>query len=154
MKKNTAIFIIILVLFTACNKNNVYKEYKNLSDNVQWNRNLVLEFNPVIEDANAVYDIYFELNHHTSYPYRTSILYASIISPSGKETEKKYVLKVKGEDGRNAGKGAGDYWDYREKEESGYKFEEAGEYKFIITHGMPGDVYSYVYRLGMIVEKK
>jgi gliding motility-associated lipoprotein GldH len=146
------IFLVISLLTFSCN--HVYKNYDKESFPIyNWKAGQEVTFTPVIEDVSKSYIVTLGLRHLYGFQFKTLAVTITSISPSGKQTKKNFVFKIKNAQNEYLAKCAGDYCDLENVVDSAFTFQEPGQYQYIITHkattSIPG-----VMELGLIIDKK
>ena len=147
------LFIIPILLLTACNSGVIYKEYKDLSPNIVWKKSKKIEFEVPVEDTTTTYDMILTLRHITGFPWKEMRINMQMTTPSGIVSHKKYQIQVMDEDKNYVGSGSGDYWDIEQLMEKKIKFHEQGIYTFTATHDMPVEPVPFVMELGLIIKR-
>ncbi len=140
-----------ILILTGCN---TYKEYdKESFPNYTWDYGQEIVFKPVIENIDKSYNLSLGIRH--IYGLRLSNLLVTVksISPSGKEDTKEYDLKIMDEAGKYIGSCAGDMCDLETLVNESIKFDEAGEYQFIVTHNVQKNRLPGVMEFGLIIDE-
>lgn len=154
MKRVWILFTLLtIVLFGCKNENRIYKEYQDLSPQVKWKHDKILKFEVEVENINEIYQMIMAFRYAEGYQFSGLRVLIKEISPSGKETEKPYDIRVIDEAGNYIGEPALDLWDVEEIIEQNKKFVEKGTYTYIIKHNMPVDPVEFAMEIGLIVEK-
>jgi len=151
MKRRLIIYISSMMFFlTSCNR--VYREYdKESFPSYLWQRGQEIKFNPTIKDVSKTYELVLGLRHVYGLKMRTLAINVQQISPSGKESNKEYQLTLIDERGEYTSSCGGDLCDIEVTVERDIKFDEAGEYTFIVTHNMPLDRIPGIMEVGLII---
>lgn len=153
MKQILSVFALFIA-FTACQpEGRVYVKHQELSPNVEWLKKDVREFEVPIDDNNIPYNLSLSFRYANGYQYQVAKVKVTEISPSGKETEKEYDLKVRQDNGDYIGEAGYDIWDSEHLVEANKKYEEAGTYTYVIEHNMPNDPLNFAMEVGVIVDK-
>lgn len=79
--KNSFLFILILVVLSACDKKRVFDEYKSVGD--AWNKDLVVNFNLPKLDTLKKYNLFVNLRADDSYEFNNLFLIVSLEQPDG-----------------------------------------------------------------------
>jgi gliding motility-associated lipoprotein GldH len=145
--------LLFTLLLTSCDR--VYREYdKDSFPTYTWQNGQEVIFNPTIEDVTKSYELVLGLRHVYGLKIRTLAINVRQLSPSGKERSKEYQLKLIDDRGEYIGSCGGDLCDIEVAVESGVKFDEAGKYKYIVTHNMPLDRIPGIMEVGLIINKQ
>ena len=75
------------------------------------------------------------------------------VSPSGVETVNEYDLVVANNKGEYIGEAGFDIWDSEHLVEANKKYEETGEYTYIIEQNTPVDPLNYAMEIGIILDE-
>jgi gliding motility-associated lipoprotein GldH len=147
------IYLVIAVLAISCN--HVYKEYdKESFPTYTWKSGQEVTFTPNIEDSNKRYELILGIRHLYGLQLKSIPVTVKSISPSGTQTTKKYILQIKNAQNENAGSCAGDICDFEMTVDDALKFEEAGEYKYIVKHNIPSSKLMGIMEFGLIIDEK
>jgi gliding motility-associated lipoprotein GldH len=145
--------VLAILLLTSCDR--VYRKYdKDSFPTYTWKNGQEVVFNPIIEDVTKPYELVLGLRHVYGLKIRTLAINVRQISPSGKESSKEYQLTLIDDRGEYISSCGGDLCDIEVAVESGVKFNEAGEYKYIVTHHMPLDRLPGIMEVGLIINKQ
>jgi gliding motility-associated lipoprotein GldH len=154
MIKRLSIFGIcfLTILISSCH---FYKEYdKESFPTYSWEDRQEIVFTPIVEDVSKNYQVILGVRHHYAFQNNTFGVNIRIVSPSGKETNKNYDLKIKDESNKPIASCAGDICDLETLVFGDFKFEEAGEYKVIIRHNERGHRIAGIMEVGLIIDEK
>ena len=148
----TTIFIPLFFVVTGCSESTVFREHTKIPGYI-WDKNNALEFNFVIRDTAAAYNITLDVRHATYYPDDNLLVMLSMISPSGEKAGIPITLPLKDKNGEFNGKGAGDIWDKSIEIFNSMKFPLPGNYKFIIENNQPEPKTVAIMEMGLVVKK-
>jgi gliding motility-associated lipoprotein GldH len=142
--------VIMILLFASCDR--IYRKYdKESFPSYTWQSGQGIIFTPKIEDVSKSYELVFGLRHVYGLKMRTLAISVQQIAPSGKESSKDYQLTLIDGNGEYISSCGGDLCDIEVAVETDVKFDEAGEYKFIVTHNMPLDRIPGIMEVGLII---
>lgn len=145
--------IIVILLLTSCDR--VYRKYdKESFPTYTWQNGQGVIFKPTIEDVTKSYEVVLGIRHVYGLKIRTLAINVLQVSPSGKESSKEYQLKLIDDQGEYISSCGGDLCDIEVVVESNVKFDEAGEYKYLVTHNMPIDRIPGIMEVGLIINKQ
>jgi gliding motility-associated lipoprotein GldH len=148
-----SLHLLIALLATSCN--HVYKEYdKDSFPTYTWKSGQEVTFTPKIEDPSKRYELILGVRHLYGLQLKSIPVTVTSISPSGVQTAKNYTLQIKNAQNENAGSCAGDICDLEMTVDDALKFEEAGEYKYIVKHNIPSSKILGIMELGLIIDEK
>ena len=145
--------LLFSILLLSCNRNKIFEEHQDLSPNLEWKKDLKINFNPDISDIDARYNVTIAFRHAHGYAYSNLPLRVKIISPSGKVSEKHYNIEVVDDSGQYKGEGIGDIWDLDFVAEENFAFSEVGTHQFFLEHELPVDPLNMAIELGLKIEK-
>ena len=152
-KRNIISILIIALIFIGCNEGHVYRKNKKGFPDYRWAKEKSLEYNPVIENIDAEYNIYFEFRHIHGFQFQNVKIKIEITSPANVVTTQEYIIPVFGKDGEELSECAVDYCDLVTLIEGNYKFTETGEYKFVISYDMEQEYLPNVMEVGLTIDK-
>jgi gliding motility-associated lipoprotein GldH len=153
MRTRYLLFVLLIPLFYSCGSKTIFKENTKF-DNLQWNRFKELSFSWDVKDTSAVYDVVFNLRHHTVYPYDNLFITIALYSPSGERRVSDFHIPVKNPDGSFKAEGMGDYWDLDYVLFPDQKFREPGKYKIEIENRMDKLETPGIMEAGVTIRKK
>ena len=141
------------VILVSCDESIVFKDYQDLSDNLEWRRDDVKSFSfEIVENLNP-YEQVLTFRHATGYPYRNISLRITETRPNGDVVKRDDVISVRNDNGEFVGKADGDIVDITYVLDANRKFEEWGKYQYTIEHTMPRDTVHLAMEIGMILRK-
>ena len=153
MKELISIFAIAISL-TACQpEGRVYVKHQELSPDVEWLKKDVREFKVPIDDNTIPYNLSLSFRYANGYQYQVAKVKVTETSPSGKETVKEYDLKVRQDNGDYIGEAGYDIWDSEHLVEPNKRYDETGNYTYVIEHNMPNDPLNFAMEVGIILDK-
>lgn len=132
------VFIATVFCFVSCNKNKVYQQ-RHEFDSYTWERlttEKTITFSDImIEDTNAVYDVWVTLRH-TPYINEDKVKFLmKITTPEGITRESTHTIKLKDRYNEKwIGDAAGDLIDVEERCRSFVEFPIKGSYKITLTN--------------------
>lgn len=154
MKIKQIFFISSLILsISACNSNKIIDEHKDLSPNIEWEKDLVINWSVDVKDATVPYDMYLALRFISGIPYNDVKVKIETTSPSGLVDVDTCAIKVKDDKDLLLGDCLGDYCDLTVPFKMKNTFTEAGTYTFKASQIMPFPIITHVMELGLIIEK-
>jgi gliding motility-associated lipoprotein GldH len=149
------IFVFALVasiLFTSCNKNVIYTEYRKFNEN-EWYAKEKAVFDVDVKDNTSLNNISLMVRHADAYPYSNIFLFLETTYPDGKvEKDTLEVILANGK-GEWMGSGAGDIFDFKVAIKKNVKFPMTGTYKFAFQQAMRTDPLPLVMDFGFEIEK-
>ncbi len=147
------VFVIFLsILFTSCNKNVIYTEYRKFNEN-EWFAKDKAVFDVDVKDNTSLNNISLMVRHADAYPYSNIFLFLETTYPDGKvEKDTLEVILANGK-GEWMGSGAGDIFDFKVAIKKNVKFPMTGTYKFAFQQAMRTDPLPLVMDFGFEIEK-
>lgn len=150
-KKSILLYLMIAILAVACN--HVYKKYdKDSFPTYAWKYGQEIVFNPTIDDISKSYKLILGMRHLYGLQLGSLPVTVTSIAPSGKETTRNYELKIKDAADKYIGNCAGDLCDLETVVDENLKFEEPGQYKYIIKHNVQAEKIPGVMEFGLILD--
>lgn len=153
MKKLFALLLLSVGLVSCEPEGRVFSENQDLSPELQWLKTDTREFKVSVEKVNSTYDMSLAFRYTTGYRFKVLKVKVTETSPSGKELVKEYELKIRDKNGDYIGEPALDIWDSEHLIESGKKYEEKGEYTYLVEQIMPVDPLNFAMEVGVILDK-
>ena len=126
---------IIFLFFIGCGPNYIFQKKYNLS-NQQWMYQDTLNFEVVIKDTTAIYNIFLNVEHHVEYPKQN--LYALIYTkfPLGERLKEQVSLELANKMGRWNGDCSGNWCQVQIPLQEGAFFNQTGSYTFTVEQFM------------------
>ena len=130
MNKRASYFFLIVVtlIFTSCNRNIVYSEYKTFENN-EWHAKDKAEFDLEISDTQSLNNISLMVRHGDGYPYNNLYMFVTTSYPDGKVIRDTMEVILANQKGEWQGSGAGDLYDFKVPIKRNVRFALAGKYK-------------------------
>jgi gliding motility-associated lipoprotein GldH len=154
MKKLLSIIAIGTLLVACQPEGRIYNEHQELSPEVEWLKKDIRTFKVPITDNDIAYKMSLSFRFATGYQYQTANVKVTEISPSGKETVNEYELKVREANGEYIGDPGLDIWDSEHLVEANKKYEETGNYTYVIEQNTPVDPLNFAMEIGVILDKQ
>ncbi len=79
--KNSAVLILVAILFFSCDKKRVFDEYKSVGS--AWHKDSIVSFNLPILDSTKQYNLFVNLRDNNNYPFNNLFLIISMEKPNG-----------------------------------------------------------------------
>ncbi|MDG1332627.1 MAG: gliding motility lipoprotein GldH [Crocinitomicaceae bacterium] len=153
MNKLLAILLLSVTMISCQPEGRIFSENKELSANLEWLKDDAVTFKVPVEDIGSTYDMSLTFRYTEGYQYDVAKVKVTQISPSGKEIENEYSMKVRDENGDYIGEAALDIWDSEHLVEEKMKFDESGTHSFKVEHIMPRDPLHFAMEIGLILDK-
>lgn len=131
------ILVCFLVLFTACDSNQVFDEYQSVPK--QWKKDNIKEFNFQAPDTINHYNLFVNLRNNYDYKYSNLFLIVKMNYPNGKISADTLEYEMANPDGTFLGTG---FTDVKENKlwykgyDKPFVFSENGDYKVSIQQAM------------------
>lgn len=151
MKSNNLFLgLILAVILTACNQNEVYFKYKSIPAS-GWDKDSLLVFDYNIQDTVSEYDVFIHVRHFGNYPYQNFWLFLENMNTDSiitKDTIECYLADQYGKwlGSGNAIKEMPIY--YKQQ----ILIPDSGNYQIKIGHGMRDSVLAGIKEVGVRVE--
>lgn len=141
-----------LLLFSACQHDQTFQEYKSLDD-YSWAYQDTLAFEVPVQDTTSAYALSLNLRNKINYPYRNIWVLISHKAPSGKVSTIKAEFELATKEGKWKGQGLGDLYDHRFPVKNHIRLSETGKHQFYVTHLMRTDTLQGLMNLGLSLNK-
>ena len=79
--KNSALLLLVVILFSSCDQKRVFDEYKSVG--TAWNKDSIVTFNLPELDSTKRYDLYVNLRANNEYKYNNLFLIVALELPNG-----------------------------------------------------------------------
>ena len=122
-------FLFVFLVFSACDSNRVYDEYKTLPN--QWNKDSIITFNVNPPDSTYAYNVFVNLRNTNEYKYSNLFLIVSTKFPNGKVITDTLEYRMTNPNGEFLGTGFSDIKENKLWYKEDIVFREFGEYKFV-----------------------
>ncbi len=138
---------------SACTQLDIF-EKNNPIPNHQWSYGLKPEFDFLIQDTTASYNLYVVLRHTDAYRYNNLWVNVGTQSPKDTVRYQKFELQL-GNDARGwEGTGMDDIWEVRKMITNGpVRFNKTGHYHFSVAQIMRENPLPNILSVGIRVEK-
>ncbi|MDZ4665149.1 MAG: gliding motility lipoprotein GldH [Bacteroidota bacterium] len=143
---------VLSILFTSCNKNVIYTEYRKFNEN-EWCANKKAVFDVEVKDNTSLNNISLMVRHADAYPYSNIFLFLETTYPDGKVEKDTLEVILANSKGEWMGSGAGDIFDFKVPIKKNVKFPLLGKYKFSFQQAMRTDPLPLVMDFGFEIEK-
>jgi gliding motility-associated lipoprotein GldH len=128
MKLRNEIIIFILV-FSSCNNNNVFNDYKTFENQI-WNADSNVVFDYSVSDTTSKNQIVIKVRHTTNYEFQNLFLFCKT-----KKTDTLELL-LANKEGKWLGRGVGDVRELEFVYKTDKVFTEKGDFTFEIEQAM------------------
>jgi gliding motility-associated lipoprotein GldH len=150
------LLLCITTLFLAgCDDNRVFEQIIDL-DKRQWVMTEKPEFEFVVDETIAKYNLYCDIRNSVSYPYSRFFFTYYLQDSTGVEIKKALMTEFlfDAKTGKPFGKsGIGDLYDHRFLLLKDYEFKNKGKYRVKFEQFMRMDTLSGIMAVGLRVEK-
>ncbi len=104
--KNSALLLLVVILFYSCDKKRVFDEYKSLGS--AWNKDSIVTFNLPKLDSTKQYNLFINLRDNSNYPFNNLFLIVSMEKPNGFTKVDTLEYQMANPDGSLMGEGFSD----------------------------------------------
>ncbi|TRO67324.1 gliding motility lipoprotein GldH [Christiangramia sabulilitoris] len=122
-----------IILFSSCDKDRVYDEYKSLKG---WHKDSLVTFDLNNIDSSKIYDLFINIRNNSEYNYSNLFLITEIRFPQGKVISDTLEYEMTKPNGEWLGTGFGDIKESKLWYKENVKFDEPGEYQVTIQQAM------------------
>ena len=145
------LFGILLIIFSACDRNRVFEEYKPIPDSV-WSQDSLMQFTVPVSDTLQYHNLYINVRNGVSYSYSNLWLFIEIVQPDGKAVKDTFEITLADPSGKWLGDGFGGLKTLQTVYRRNVYFPISGEYKITIQQGMREENLSGISDIGLRVE--
>ncbi len=143
---------LVLIFFSACNRNVVYSKYHTFKNNV-WPASEKAVFDVMIKDTLSLNNISLMIRHADDYPYSNIFLFVTSSYPDGRVISDTMEVMLANNKGEWQGSGAGDIFDLKVPVKRNIRFPRSGNYQFQFAQGMRVDMLPLIMDFGLEIEK-
>ena len=79
--KNSALLLLVVILFSSCDKKRVFDEYKSVGSS--WHKDSIVTFNLPELDSTKRYNLFVNLRANNNYQYNNLFLIVALELPNG-----------------------------------------------------------------------
>jgi gliding motility-associated lipoprotein GldH len=79
--KNSALLILVVILFFSCDKKRIFDEYKSVGS--AWHKDSIVTFNFPLLDSTKQYNLFVNLRDNSNYPFNNLFLIVSMEKLNG-----------------------------------------------------------------------
>lgn len=79
--KNSALLLLVMIIFSSCDKKRVFDEYKSVGS--AWNKDSIVTFNLPELDSTKRYDLFINVRNNNNYPFNNLFLIVALELPNG-----------------------------------------------------------------------
>ena len=151
-KAKIRIAFIALLAFYSCDRNGVYEENVDTSNNL-WNENSIAKFRVEVSDTILFHNIYLNVRNTTDYSNSNLYLFVTTISPANFAQIDTIECFLADEQGNWLGKGFGYIRDSRVPYKHNIRFPLKGVYQFEIKQAMRTDELKGIASVGIRIDK-
>lgn len=130
--KNSALLLLVVILFFSCDKKRVFDEYKSVGDS--WDKDSIVTFDLPKLDSTKRYNLFVNLRDNNNYPFNNLFLIVELETQNGFTKVDTLEYQMANPDGSLLGDGFSDIKEnklfYKEK----VRFR--GKYKVHIKHAV------------------
>ena len=144
--------MLIMLLGSCTDPKAVIDSNSAIADH-NWSYVNRVKFNCNITDANAAYNLYFNLRVTDAYKYSNMFVLIYQTSPGKQVKVTRYEVKLASRDGEWLGKGSGNLYSYQLPFQTNIKFPAKGNYHFEIEQNMRDNPLHEVSDVGLRIAK-
>ena len=130
--KNSALLLLVVILFSSCDKKRVFDEYKSVGR--AWHKDSVVTFNLPELDSIKQYDLFVNLRANNAYKYNNLFLIVAMELPNGFTKVDTLEYEMTSPDGTMLGNGFSDLKESKLYYKENVKFR--GKYKVYIKQAV------------------
>ena len=111
------------------------------------------EFDIRIQDTGSQYNMYVMLRHNNGYAYSNLWVLITMVKPDGSKQTQRVELPLADTEGRWMGSGIDDIFEHKIPIQQHARFNEPGEYRFILEQNMRVNPLPDIMAVGFRIEK-
>lgn len=134
MRRSFLLILLLAFIFTSCDSDRVFDDYKSLPN--QWNKDSILTFNLENIDTLQSYNLFINVRNNNDFEYSNLFLISEIQFPQGKVITDTLEYEMAAPNGKWLGTGFGDVKENKLWYKENVQFPESGKYKVSIKHAM------------------
>jgi len=104
--RNSALLILVAILFFSCDKKRVFDEYKSVG--TAWHKDSIVSFNLPELDSTKRYNLFVTLRDNNNYPFNNLFLIVGLEMPNGFTKVDTLEYEMANPDGSLMGEGFSD----------------------------------------------
>lgn len=104
--RNSALLILVVILFFSCDKKRVFDEYKSVG--TAWHKDSIVSFNLPELDSTKRYNLFVTLRDNNNYPFNNLFLIVGLEMPNGFTKVDTLEYEMANPDGSLMGEGFSD----------------------------------------------
>ncbi len=104
--KNSALVLLVVILFSSCDKKRVFDEYKSVGS--AWHKDSIVTFNLPELDSTKRYNLFVNLRANNNYKYNNLFLIVALELPNGFTKVDTLEYQMAAPDGTMLGNGFSD----------------------------------------------
>jgi gliding motility-associated lipoprotein GldH len=156
LMKKLPVWVYVLCLVSglaSCTKTEVFEKNVAIPKH-EWRYDRQPSFDFAINDTSTMYNLFIVLRHTDAYRYNNIWLNVGTQSPGDSTRFQRFDLQLGNDATGWEGTGMGDIWELRKSITKGpFKFNKAGNYKFVISQVMRENPLPGIMSVGVRVEK-
>jgi gliding motility-associated lipoprotein GldH len=144
---------MLIMLLGSCTDPKAVIDANSAITDHNWSYVNRVKFDCNITDANAAYNLYFNLRVTDAYKYSNMFVLIYQTSPGKQVKVTRYEVKLASRDGEWLGKGSGNLYSYQLPFQTNIKFPAKGNYHFEIEQNMRDNPLHEVSDVGLRIAK-
>ncbi len=147
-----ASFLFGVLLLVGCESGIYYQDTYKPEDNV-WKHSDLVDFDFSIADSTAMYNMYLDITHETSYPFQNLYVMIRSVSPDGLIIEDQHSLELQEKGGAWIGGCNAQKCEIRFILREGFTFPMSGSYTIQLEQNTRTEALKGVREIGLVIEK-
>lgn len=137
----------------SCSSDAVYEKNKSIP-NLEWKYENIVFFDVLEIDSSAMYDIFVNVRHNSSYNFSNIFLKIHEQHIGGIDTAERIEIKLAELDGKWIGKNAGRLFERQMLYKESFTFSDTGAFRFGIEQNMRQNPLMHISDVGIKLVKK
>ncbi|WP_338646661.1 gliding motility lipoprotein GldH [Flavobacterium sp. KS-LB2] len=130
--KNSALLLLVVILFSSCDKKRVFDEYKSVGN--AWHKDSIVTFNLPELDSTKRYNLFINVRDNNNYQYNNLFLIVAMELPNGFTKVDTLEYQMADPDGTLLGNGFSDIKESKLFYKENVRFKS--KYKVSIKHAV------------------
>ncbi len=130
--KNSALLLLVVILFSSCDKKRVFDEYKSVGN--AWHKDSIVTFNLPELDSTKRYNLFINVRDNNDYQYNNLFLIVAMELPNGFTKVDTLEYQMADPDGTLLGNGFSDIKESKLFYKENVRFKS--KYKVSIKHAV------------------
>jgi gliding motility-associated lipoprotein GldH len=143
---------LLLVLFSACDRNQVFDDFRTIP-NSGWHKDSLMFFDFKVADTKSNNNLFLKIRNSVNYEYSNVWLFIEILQPDGRSVKDTFEITLADPTGKWLGEGISDLKTRETVYRRNVYFPVSGNYQVKIQQGMRQENLTGIHDIGFRIEK-